>query len=397
MKKAVRVCRLLAVFTVFLSCDLNPPSNRPPEEPSDVFTAIPVASDPVPEYAFEPEELIGSPASSSYLTPPRPYPSPPVDSYQWFFNYRLEHFSPKTEPLMEERFGGKLGIKKASLWDHNSYNSHAVGFAVSLPAISVVEYGETAAYGSHTEVSESYFYNHLFYLKDLKEGTAYHYRVIVQDEDGNTIALPDRTFTTKTFTGEIKQLYQGDFTHEGGRSGLWITSPGIHVLMEDISADGLGINIKAHDVTIDLNGHTLTYDNGFNPFNDTNNGYNESASYGIRAGLWNFTNARIYNGIIKQGKTGSSGREPLFLLHMGNTGATKNEVAGLTVDYYGDDSSGMRTGVGYVHHNLLYDRGSKVTDRHGGVRALLADHNSATEVAYNSLRRFRQNGITNAD
>jgi hypothetical protein len=173
-----------------------------------------------------------------------------------------------------------------------SFNSHAVGFAANLPVISVIEYGETDQYGSHTDVSESYFYNHLHYLKKLKEGTPYHSRLIVKDEDGVAIALPDRTFTTKTFAGGVKKLYQGDFTHEGGsRSGLWITSPGVYVVMEDITTDGLGINIKANDVTIDLNGHALIYDNGINPFNDFNDGgYNESGSWGIRAGLWNFIN-----------------------------------------------------------------------------------------------------------
>jgi hypothetical protein len=56
----------------------------------------------------------------------------------------------------------------------------------------------------------------------------------------------------------------------------------------------------------------------------------------------------------------------------------------------------MRAGLAYVHHNLLYDRGNKVTDRHAGIRALLADSGGAAEVAYNSLRRFRQIGIDGA-
>jgi hypothetical protein len=391
--KALIVISLLTV-SALISCEKNKSS-----EPG-VFTAHPVDSDPIPEYTFEPEELIGSPSSSIYLTPPQPYNSPEVNTYYYFFNFRLEHFSPKTEPLFQERFGSELGIKKDSLWEYNSYNSHAVGFAVSLPAISVIEYGETEAYGSRTQVSESYFFNHLHYLTGLKEGTTYHYRVTVRDEDGNTIALPDGTFTTKTFTGEEKKLYQEDFTHtatvEGieypNAPGLWITEPGVYVFMEDITSNGLGINVKSHDVTIDLNGHTLIYDNGVNPYNTDNNGYEESGSYGIRTGLWNFTNTDIYNGTIKQGKTGSPVRGPVFLYHMGD--ASVNTIAGLTVDYYSEDTSGMR-GRGNIHHNVLYDRGNVIHDRHAAVRALLADGNSS-EVAYNSLRRFRQRGIDGA-
>jgi hypothetical protein len=324
-------------------------------------------------------------------------------TYEYFSNYRLEHFSPKTEPLIKETFGSELTIKDDSLWDYASYNSHAVGFAVSLPAISFIEYGETASYGSRTEPSESYYYHHLHYLKNLKEGTTYHYRVTVQDEDGNTATLPDRTFTTKTFTDEVRKLYQKDFTHTAtvkngeqiieypGASGLRITSPGVYVLMEDIVSDGLGINVKSHNVTVDLNGHTIIYDNGANSFNTDDNGYEESGSYGIRTGLWNFTDTKIYNGTVKQGKTGSPHRGPLFLYHMG---VTENEIAGLTVDYYGDSTSGMYTGKGYIHHNILYDRGTVVDDRHMGVRAMTAT--SESEIAYNSLRRFRHRGIDGA-
>jgi hypothetical protein len=398
--KALIVISLLTVSAV-LSCEQNHQSPDP-----GIFTAHPVDSDPVPQYTFEPEELIGyicspdSPCASGYLILPQPHYLPPADTYEDFFNFRLKNFSPKTEPLIKERFGDRLGIKKDSLWEYNSYNSHAVGFAVSLPAISVIEYGETEAYGSHTQVSESFFFNHLHYLTNLKEGTTYHYRVIVKDEDINIVALPDRTFTTKTFSGDEIKLYQRDFTHTAtledseytGAPGLWITEPGVYVFMEDITSDGLGINVKSNDVTIDLNGHTLIYDNGVNPYNADNNGYEESGSYGIRAGLWNFINTDIYNGTVKQGKTGSAVRGPVFMYHMGD--ASVNEIAGLTVDYYSDDTSGMR-GRGYIHHNLLYDRGNVINDRHAAVRALLADGNSS-EVAYNSFRRFRQRGIDGA-
>jgi hypothetical protein len=384
--KIITINCLFGLFTVLFSCG---------HSLLDSFTAYPADSDPVQEYTYEKDVLIGSSSFSELLTPPRPFAAP-KDDYEYFFNYRLENFAPETEPFINERFGDRLGIKQASLWEHNSYSSHAVGFSSSLPAISVIEYGETAAYGSHTDVSESYFYNHLHYLKNLKEGRLYHYRVIIRDNSGATIALPDRTFTTKTFTTEVK-LYQKDFTHtaETGITapGIWITEPGVYVFMEDIATDGLGVNVKSNDVTIDLNGHTLAYDNGANPVPQGGQ-YNESGSWGIRAGLWNFVNTKLYNGVVKQGKTGTGGRGPVFLFHMG--GATQNEIAGLTIDYYSDQTPGMYTGKGYIHHNLIYDRGSVITDRHMAVRALAAEPGASTEVAYNSLRRFRQRGIDGA-
>jgi hypothetical protein len=403
LKKVARTSLVMVIgclsgfFIVLVSCIQNPSLDDLAVYSSD--------SDSDSEYAFKQDILVGSPSYSAQLTPPRPFAAP-KDDYEHFFNYRLENFAPSTEPLMEARFGNRLGIKQDSLWEYNSYASCAVGFSSSLPSISVIEYGETAAYGSRTDASESYFYNHLHCLKNLKEGTTYHYRVVIQDRNDVAIALPDRTFVTKTFTDEVVKLYQSDFTHtaENGivGSGLQIVgagvgqidSPSVYVLMEDVATDGLGVNIKKHNVTIDLNGHTLTYDNGNNPLNDDDQ-YNESGSWGIRAGLWNFLNIKIYNGSIKQGKTGSSGKTPLFLYHMG--GATQNEIAGLTIDYHGPQTSGIYSGHGYIHHNLIYDRGSVVTDRHAAVRALDVGGGSAgAEVAYNSFRRFRQRGVDNA-
>jgi hypothetical protein len=180
--KMINLSGLLGIFVALFSCGQS-------YSPDDL-SAYTADSDPVPEYKFEVDILAGSSSSSVYLRLPQLFAAP-KDDYEYFFNFRLENFAPRTEPFIRERFGSRLGIKEASLWEYNSYSSHAVGFSSSLPAISVIEYGETAA-----------------------------------------IALPDRTFTTKP------KLYQKDFTHynedyKGTLSGLWITEPGIYVLMED--------------------------------------------------------------------------------------------------------------------------------------------------------------------
>jgi hypothetical protein len=77
-------------------------------------------------------------------------------------------------------------------------------------------------------------------------------------------------------------------------------------------------------------------------------------------------------------------------------GSSYNEVAGLTVDYYSDNIGGLYTGNGHIHHNVLYDRGTAIDDRHMAVRALSrsSDYwNPNSIVAFNSLRRFRHWGI----
>jgi hypothetical protein len=307
---------------------------------------------------------------------------PTTNPDNWFFNYRLTNLAVETDELVQKAVGNDLNITENSLWVYPSYNSASIAFATSKNTITRVEYGENS-YTHKTEISDSYYFNHLHYLKNLKENTTYHYRIIYQDASGQIRASADNTLVTKVFSNEIKLTNQ-DFP-------LHITNPGTYVLTEDITSNTLGINIKSNDVTIDLNGHTLIYDNGAPTATpDPNSGwiYVEGANMGIRAGLWNFVGTKVLNGTIKQGQQGTEGAIPLFLNHMG---ATVNEIAGLTIDYYSYSTPGMVTSNGAVHHNVLYDRGTGIRDRHMAIRALSAGTDS--QVIFNSLRRFRHRGI----
>jgi hypothetical protein len=308
---------------------------------------------------------------------------PNQNPYNWFFNYRLNQLAETTDPLVQQTIGTAPEIDPNSWWTHPSYNSASVAFATTTSTLTRIEYG-TTGYTRQTEISESYFFNHLHYLTDLQENTTYHYRVIYQDRAGLVKATPDKTLTTKTFTTETK-LTNHDFP-------LQITQSGTYVLTEDVVSAGLGINVKSSNVTIDLNGHTLIYDNETPTATkspDSGWQYIEDANYGIRAGLWNFVNLNIYNGRLKQGAAGTPAMSPIFLFHMSS--ATKNEIAGITADYYSDSTAGIRTNNGKTHHNVVYDKGTEISDRHAGLRALHAGADST--VAYNSLRRFRHRGI----
>jgi hypothetical protein len=303
---------------------------------------------------------------------------------EYFFNYRLVNFAPSTEPFIEETFGSTLMFEEIGFWEHTSYTSHVVGFTTNLPSISIVEYGETADYGKTTVQSESYFYQHLHYIKGLEQGKTYHYRYAVQGYDGVTIASGDHTFTTQEFTDDIIRIPED---MEGSAPYTLTQSNAKYVLTQDFTSPTLGINIKAHNIELDLDGHTIIYDDGTPevPYNQ----YDEKSSHGIRSGLWNFTNFKILNGTVKQGRYGGKNHHAFFLYHMGNT---YNEIAGITIDYYGDDC-GTRISDGHIHHNVLYDRGSIINDRHGGVHAILVGEKPENNVSFNSLRRFRHCGI----
>jgi hypothetical protein len=319
----------------------------------------------------------------------------PIANYQnddeYFFNYRLEKFAPSTEPFIAEAFGNALTFVQLGYWHHTSYTSHAVGFTTNLPTISIVEYGETAAYGQTTTQSESYFYQHLHYIKGLEQGKTYHYRFIAQGYDGAVTTSGDYTFTTQVLTDDVIRIPED---MEGNAPYTLTQGNAKYVLTQDLTVPTMAINIKAHNIELDLDGHTIVYDNA--PSKVVGSGtYDEEATFGIRAGLWNFTNFKILNGIVKQGSNGGAGvfgegYNPLFLNHMGDT---YNEVAGVTVDYYGANIGGMVTGDGHIHHNVLYDRGTGIDDRHAGIRALLVGSKLNNDVSFNSLRRFRHCGI----
>ncbi|MDR2810259.1 MAG: hypothetical protein LBB84_06850, partial [Tannerellaceae bacterium] len=337
---------------------------------------------------------IGDDVPKDLLKVPTSFSNPKNDD-EYFFNYRLTNFAPDTEPFIKETFGSLLTFEEIGFWEHTSYTSHVVGFTTNLPAVSIVEYGETTDYGHTTAQSESYFYQHLHYIRGLESGKTYHYRFIAKDCDGVTISSGDHTFTPKHLTADIIRIpedMEGDPPYVLTRNG------GKYVITRDLSVPTMAINIKADHIEIDLDGHTIIYDNV--PSKVVGSGiYDEEATFGIRAGLWNYNSAKIWNGIIKQGINGGSGvagqgYNPIFLNHMG--GQSYNEIAGITVDYYGGSIDGMTTGNGHTHHNVLYDRGSVIDDRHAAVRAMATrtqTSNPNNIFAFNSLRRFRHWGI----
>ncbi|MDR2410675.1 MAG: T9SS type A sorting domain-containing protein [Bacteroidales bacterium] len=335
--------------------------------------------------------------SGDSLVPPQPIQNPQNDD-ELFFNFRLQYFAPETEAFIKETFGDELKFEENSFWDYNSYNSHAVGFSTNLPVISIIEYGTTTAYGQTTEQSDSYYYNHLHYIKNLSSNTTYHYRILIQDYDGNLIYSEDSTFTTKTFTSDIIRIPDDINTIA---PYTFTSNNTTYVLTQDLTVSTLAINVKAHNVEIDLNGHTIVYDDGTPQVVGTSPNdydYDEQATFGIRGGLWNITNIKIFNGTIKQGANGGkgivgAGFNPIYMGPMEDYIACEHEIAGVTVDYYGESINGIRAGRGKFHHNVIIDRGTVIDDRHLGIKALSTENDPNTEVSYNSIRRFRHQGI----
>ncbi|MDR2713144.1 MAG: dockerin type I domain-containing protein, partial [Clostridiales bacterium] len=311
---------------------------------------------------------------------------------------RLQFFLPETEPLIKETFGSVLRFEDEAFWEYNSPYSRAVSFATNLPALAMIEYGPDQNYGLTTSQTESYFYQHLFYLTGLEPGSTYHYRIKIKGSDGQFMVSEDHIFTTAVLSPDLIRIPQ-DLADKSLPYKLTVANAK-YLLTEDVSAPNGGIVIKASNVELDLGGHTIVYDNEFNPIaNESNNlyyeiKYNEDFTFGIRSGLWNLYKQNIFNGSIIQGKYGGSGiygygYNPVMITHVAG-----QEIAGVTVDFYGDNINGIDIdSEAYAHHNVVYDRGSKIDNRHLQMRAIDVITGTAGVIAYNSVRRCRQTGI----
>jgi hypothetical protein len=328
---------------------------------------------------------------------PQPIANPQTPD-QEFFNMRLQFFLPETEPLIKETFGSALRFEQGAFWEYPSYYSRAVGFATNLPSLAKIEYGPTTNYGFSTAQTDFYYYQHLCHLKGLQPGTTYHYRIKVKGSDGQFICSPDYTFTTLTLPQDIIRIPQDlqDKSLPYKLSG----DNKKYLLTQDIIAPNGGIVLGGNNVVLDLGGHTITYDlepnlivSTYTTKNWSDLAYNELATYGIRCALWYYQDQKVFNGTIIQGANGGSGiigvgSNPLYF-----SGSDRLEVGGVTAEYFGDSINGIFGGQNNnIHHNVVYDRGSVIDDRHMQIRAITAG--GQNEAAYNSVRRCRQCGIT---
>ena len=346
-----------------------------------------------------------APAAAIAVPQPAPWddfvlPAPianPQSVYDEFYNMRLEFFLPETEPLIKETFGGALRFEPGAFWEYESYYSRAIGFATNLPTVAKIEYGPTPDYGFSTEQSESYFYQHLFYLKGLQPGRVYHYRIKVKGSDGAFMASQNYAFATPAVPADVVRIPQ-DLADQSLPYKLYGDNKK-YLLTGDIYAPNGGIVLYGNNVELDLGGNTIVYDNEPNLIinENTHEGYeiyySIDATFGVRSGLWNYRNQGIFNGTIRQGAHGGTGLAGCGYNPYMNTHIAGLEIAGITADYYGDSVSGIAVdGSGnYIHHNLVYDRGTVVDNRHIQMRAISGGADN--KMAYNSVRRCRQTGL----
>ncbi|QEM68656.1 hypothetical protein FO488_11130 [Geobacter sp. FeAm09] len=137
-----------------------------------------------------------------------------------------------------------------------------------------------------------------------------------------------------------------------------------YILDSDISADSAAIQITAPYVVINLNGHTITYNQ-------------VSTGNGIETTAYNLHDIAVTYGQIIQGTALSAGgsyglgNNPISTKYKG---ADRTQIAGIYAKYGGQDVGGFQLGGDYVTVENstvedVYNYGT-VTDRHSGISAI---------------------------
>lgn len=323
---------------------------------------------------------------------------PPEKIYGAFSDFCKVHFGAEAEPLMYDKLGKDLAIVEGGDWTHVSLDSASIGFETSLPAVSHVEWGRDAGYGQRSSALERQHFLHLHVLRPLQPDTEYHYRLVTTDERGNTVRSPDRTLRTRTLAGAVE--IPGKLA---GPPYKLTDDKTTYILTADLSVPGVAFEVSGDDITLDLNGHSVTFGVGATapvPAGITANGSGKARIKYVSSGL------KVLNGSIIQGAGPALDKNekseafcPLVI-----KGADA-EVAGVQITYHGPQVWGMTlehpTGAVHLHHNVFTDLGALITNRHGsGTRAIgfrnADEDGNAFHFDHNLVRRTRQNGFGGA-
>ncbi|HUW58313.1 MAG TPA: fibronectin type III domain-containing protein, partial [Planctomycetota bacterium] len=312
--------------------------------------------------------------------------------YDEFNQFCIEEFGAENEPLVYDTFGSDLVFAAEGDWQYSSVESAVVAFETNLPATSFVRFGETSAYGRTTVRDERPFYLHVQYLSGLDPETTYHYQLVAEDERGNVLTSEDRTFVTDSLSGWT--------TISASQAAPYVLDqPGAYLVTEDLVVDHLAFDITSSDVTLDLGGHTVIYDNvHMGEIVGDWTVYLEQSAIGVRAAMvWGRTNIRILNGTIRQGAGQDKGSDssglgfnPIFAR------GVSGEIAGVTAEYGGPQVSGivpLYCPDMEVHHNVIKDEGTVITNRGMGLDALSAGY----DAHHNLIKRARHRGVNAYD
>lgn len=185
-----------------------------------------------------------------------------------------------------------------------------------------------------------------------------------------------------------------DVPYPKRKNRLLLTEPGVllqpdteYVISQDIVADGTAFTIKASGITLNLNGHTVTYLNKAA----------QQAVFGIYVPGYRRKDIAIVNGRIVQGEGAVASKVNCPAIY--DYDASDVEIGGIELVYHTPDTSGILlhwVSDARIHDNTVIDQGDVVTNRHQGVAAIDANRGGKGwrhVISGNLIKGARHNGI----
>ena len=137
-----------------------------------------------------------------------------------------------------------------------------IAWTTDAPATGQVEYGKTSLYGASTTINGGYIYDHALELKQLSQGTVYHYRVLSHDKNGNEVVSADQVFSTidpsDSTAPLVSDISVTDVTHASATIN-WVTNE-LAASQVEYDTNMSYSNITPPDTMLVFN-HTVTVNN----------------------------------------------------------------------------------------------------------------------------------------
>jgi hypothetical protein len=283
-------------------------------------------------------------------------------------------------------------------WCMASHTSAVVVWRTPNRATSRVEYGLTEACKQSTPTTKPGrvlglpFFTHFHRITGLEPVKTYHYRTVSIGTDGSEEKGEAYTFTTAPYDDSTIPV-PGDLQ---GPPYVLDEDGATYVLTRDLTVPLAGFEITASDVTLDFDGHTLTYND--EPYEGSDK-WNERAYKGNDFGVKCSGKGRVTlrGGRIVQGKGGSAGTQVGIGCNPVYSRNAPVTLEGMELVWHGPDVSGAFFhwgGENRVDHCVFDDRGSTITNRHQAISTI--DGNGWGVYSWNLVKRTRQQALMNA-
>ncbi len=295
---------------------------------------------------------------------------------------------------------GDPGPVPAEIWIHAAETSAVVHWQTPRPGTSWVEYGPTEKLGKRTANSPNSpvtgrpCWTHVHRITCLETGGQYAFRTAWRGEDGRVVRGEVRRFKTARIDGAIRVPADG----RGDRPIVLDRKGATYVLTRDLTVPLGGVAITADDVTLEMDGHTITYNTRPRQAPDDwpKRAYiTEGHGFGVNVAAKG--SARVLNGRIVQGDGNTPGTQVAIGSNPVYVRSAAVELGGLEIVWSARDVSGVYLHWGQgsrVHHCVFHDRGSEITNRHQAVGVV--DGNGKHRGEGNLVLRTRQQGFQGA-